>query len=127
MRQSLYIISQCINFLPGGLVCTTNDSFNTPLTFKYKSSMEALIQHFNLYSSGFNLYDSKLYTSIESPKGEFGVYLLANKESQPYRVKIHSPGFFNLQSLNFLSKNHFLADVVTLIGTLDIVFGEIDR
>lgn len=89
--------------------------------------MEALISHFKLYTEGFNLYPSEFYTSTESPKGEFGVFLSTDGTNKPYRCKIRSPGYFHLQGLNKLLKNHMIADLVTIIGSLDIVFGEIDR
>lgn len=89
--------------------------------------MESLINHFKLYTEGFSLFGSELYASIESPKGEFGVYLVTDGSNKPYRCKIRSPGFFHLQGLGKLLKNHLIADLVTIIGSLDIVFGEIDR
>jgi NADH:ubiquinone oxidoreductase subunit D len=92
-----------------------------------KKSMEALIHHFKLYSEGFNLYSSDFYYSTDSHKGEFGIYLVTDSSNKAYRCKIRSPGFFHLQGLGKLLKNHLIADLVTIIGSLDIVFGEIDR
>jgi len=92
-----------------------------------KYSMEALIHHFKLFSEGFTVHSGQVYCAIEHPKGEFGVYLVSNGSNKPYRCKIKAPGFIHLQALDFLAKGHLLADVVTIIGTLDIVFGEIDR
>jgi len=89
--------------------------------------MESLIHHFKLYSSGFTVPTNQVYIGIEAPKGEFGVYLVSNNSENPYRCKIRAPGFFHLQAISYLAKGHLIADVVTIIGTLDIVFGEIDR
>jgi len=89
--------------------------------------MEALIHHFKLYSKGFTIDPNETYVSAEAPKGEFGVYLVSDGSNKPYRCKIKAPGFAHLQGLNFMSKGHMIADVVTIIGTQDIVFGEIDR
>ena len=92
-----------------------------------KSSMESLISHFKLYTEGVRVPEGSIYRAVEAPKGEFGVYLVSDGTNKPYRCKIRSPGFFHLQGLDFMSKSHMLADVVTIIGTQDIVFGEIDR
>jgi NADH:ubiquinone oxidoreductase subunit D len=89
--------------------------------------MEALIHHFKLYSSGFIIPKSESYIAIEAPKGEFGVYLISKNSELPYRCKIRAPGFMHLQGINYMTKSHLIADVVTIIGSLDIVFGEIDR
>ena len=89
--------------------------------------MESLIQHFKLVSEGFSIESGETYTCAETPKGEFGVYLITDGTNKPYRCKIKAPGFLNLQALDFMARDHLLADVVTIIGTLDIVFGEIDR
>lgn len=89
--------------------------------------MESLIHHFKLYTQGFVVPYSETYTASEAPKGEFGVYLISNNTNRPYRCKIKAPGFAHLQALNFMSKGHLIADVVTIIGTQDIVFGEVDR
>jgi NADH dehydrogenase (ubiquinone) Fe-S protein 2 len=92
-----------------------------------KQLMELLISHFKLYTEGFSVFPGETYTVIEAPKGEFGVYLVSDGSNKPYRCKIRAPGFFHLQGLDFMSKQHMLADVVTIIGTQDIVFGEVDR
>ena len=92
-----------------------------------KRSMEALIHHFKLYTEGYRVPAGETYTAVEAPKGEFGVYLVADGGNKPYRCKIRAPGFAHLQGLDFMSKGHMLADVVTIIGTMDIVFGEVDR
>ena len=92
-----------------------------------KFSMESLIHHFKLYTEGFTVPEGETYAAVEAPKGEFGVYLVADGTNKPYRCRIRTPGFAHLQALDFMSKKHLVADVVTIIGTLDIVFGEIDR
>ena len=131
MRQSVFIITQCINhlnsFLNNGLVNVIHNKGTLTRSTDSKKIMESLINHFKYFSNGFKVPANETYTAIEAPKGEFGVYLVANNSEKPYRCKIKSPGFNHLQALNFLSHNHLLADVVTLIGTIDIVFGEIDR
>lgn len=129
MRESLKIILQCLNKMPEDLIKFPDYKFVAPYREEMQKSMEALIHHFRFYSEGITLEAGEVYTSIESPKGEFGVFLVVNQDqpNKPYRCKIHSPGFFHLQGLNHLVKNLFLADAVSVIGTLDIVFGEIDR
>lgn len=127
MRQSLQIIYQVINKMPSGPVKTNDQKIIGESRTIMKSSMEALIHHFKLYTEGFLVTSNELYTAIEAPKGEFGVYIVSNNTSRPYRCKIKAPGFLHLQSLNMMVKNHLIADVVTIIGTQDIVFGEVDR
>lgn len=127
MRQSVYLISQIINIMPNGPVKSTNTKVSPPSRMEIKNSMEATIHHFKFYSEGFSLPSGETYTSTEAPKGEFGVYLLTNNTEKPYRCKIKAPGFGHLQALNEMCKNHLIADVVTIIGTQDIVFGEVDR
>lgn len=127
MRQSLKIILQCINEMPQGPIRTEDFKIFPPSRYSFKYSMESLIHHFKLYSEGFNILKGEAYCAVEHPKGEFGVYLVSNNSNKPYRCKIKAPGFVHLQALDFLAKGHLLADVVTIIGTLDIVFGEIDR
>jgi NADH-quinone oxidoreductase subunit D len=92
-----------------------------------KQSMEAIIHHFKLYTEGYHVPAGETYTAVEAPKGEFAVYLVSDGSNKPYRCKIRSPGFAHLQALDFMSKGHLLADLVTILGTQDIVFGEIDR
>jgi len=92
-----------------------------------KESMESLIHHFKLFTEGFSIPDGETYCAIEAPKGEFGVYLVTNNSNKPYRCRIRAPGFFHLQGLDHMSNQHMIADLVTIIGTQDIVFGEIDR
>jgi NADH-quinone oxidoreductase subunit D len=127
MRQSLKIIKQCIEKLPKGAVVTDDPKIAPPKRETMKQSMEAMINHFKLYTEGYRVPKGETYTAVEAPKGEFGVYLVADGTNMPYRCKIRAPGFAHLQALEFMSKGHLLADVVTIIGTQDIVFGEIDR
>ena len=127
MRQSLRIISQCIQQMPSGIVKIDDFKISPPSRTEMKESMEGLIHHFKLYTEGFHVPAGETYTSIEAPKGEFGVYLVSDGTNRPYRCKIRAPGFFHLQGLDFMSRYHMLADVVTIIGTQDIVFGEVDR
>jgi NADH dehydrogenase (ubiquinone) Fe-S protein 2 len=127
MRQSLRIIMQCINEMPKGNIKIDDKKLSPPSRLEIKSSMESLIHHFKLFSEGFNVSEGEVYCAVEHPKGEFGVFLASDNSNKPYRCKIKAPGFAHLQAIDFLSKGHLLADIVTIIGTLDIVFGEIDR
>lgn len=134
MRQSLNIMEQCIKFLLhihymgcGGYVKVDDFKVSTPCREDIKNFMEALIHHFKIFTEGFIVPEGMTYKSVESPKGEFGVFLMSDGTSRPFRCKIKSPGFMHLQGLNLMAKGHMLADVVTIIGTQDIVFGEIDR
>jgi len=127
MRQSLRIIMQALNKMPQGMIKSDDRKITPPSRIQMKQSMESLIHHFKLYTEGFSVPASETYTAVEAPKGEFGVYLVSNGTNRPYRCKIRAPGFAHLQGLDFMSKNHMLADVVTIIGTQDIVFGEVDR
>ena len=127
MRQSLRLIIQCLNQMPEGFVKTDDKKITPPSRAHMKESMEALIHHFKVYTEGFHVPQGSTYTALEAPKGEFGVYLVSDGSSKPYRCKIRAPGFFHLQGLEMMSKDHMLADVVTIIGTQDIVFGEVDR
>jgi len=127
MRQSLYIIYQCLNSIPKGPVKSDDNKIVPPTRALIKQSMESIIAHFKLYSEGFVLPAGETYTATEAPKGEFGVLLVSNGTNKPYRCKIKAPGFNHLQGLNFMSKGHLIADVVTIIGSQDIVFGEVDR
>ena len=127
MRQSIRIISQVINKIPNGPIKLDDKKITNPNRIQMKNSMESLIHHFKYYSENISINTGETYTVIEAPKGEYGVYLISNGTNKPYRCKIKSPGFFHLQALDFIAKNHMLADVVTIIGTLDVVFGEIDR
>jgi len=127
MRQSIRIINQCLNNIPNGPIKVDNNKISTPSKLYIKQSMESIIHHFKLYTEGFLVLAGETYASIEAPKGEFGVLLVSNGTNKPYRCKVRAPGFFHLQGLDFMSKGHMLADVVTIIGTQDIVFGEVDR
>jgi NADH-quinone oxidoreductase subunit D len=127
MKQSLKLISQCIDLIPNGLIKTNDNKICPPTKAELKQSMEAIIHHFKIYTNGISIPSSETYVGTEAPKGEFGVYLISDNTNKPYRCKIKAPGFAHLQSLNHMSKGHLLADVVTIIGTQDIVFGEIDR
>ncbi|XP_018565236.1 NADH-ubiquinone oxidoreductase 49 kDa subunit isoform X2 [Anoplophora glabripennis] len=127
MRQSLRIIDQCLNQMPPGEVKTDDAKLTPPSRHEMKTSMEALIHHFKLFTQGYQVPPGETYTAIEAPKGEFGVYLVSDGSSKPYRCKIKAPGFAHLAALEKIGRNHMLADIVAIIGTLDVVFGEIDR
>jgi NADH dehydrogenase (ubiquinone) Fe-S protein 2 len=127
IRESLRIIEQLISKIPSGFVKTDDKKVTPPSRGFIKFSMESLIHHFKLYSEGFSIPAAETYISVEAPKGEFGVYLQADGSSRPARCRIRAPGFFHLQGLDFMAKRHMLADLVTIIGTQDIVFGEVDR
>jgi NADH-quinone oxidoreductase subunit D len=127
MYQSIRIIKQCIKEIPAGEVKSLDRKISAPPRIEMKHSMEALIHHFKLYTEGYSVPAGEAYSAVEAPKGEFGVYLVADGTNKPYRCRIKAPGFAHLQGLDFMSKGHMLADVVTIIGSLDVVFGEIDR
>jgi len=127
MRQSLVILHQAINLLESGSIKTNDSKFCPPSRSEMKNSMEAVIHHFKFFTEGILLPFGETYAATEAPKGEFGVYLISNNTEKPYRCKIKAPGFGHLQALNEMAKGHMIADVVTIIGTQDIVFGEIDR
>lgn len=127
MRQSLRIISQCLNDMPEGPVKVDDAKVTAPARADMKTSMESLIHHFKFFTENITVPEGETYTAAETPKGEFGVYLVSNGNNRPYRCKIKAPGFFHLQGLDFMTRGHMIADVVTVIGTQDIVFGEVDR
>lgn len=127
MRQSIRIILQVLNKIPNGPIKLDDKKITNPNRVQIKNSMESLIHHFKYYSENISVNSGETYTVIEAPKGEYGVYLISDGTNKPYRCKIKSPGFLHLQALDFIAKNHMIADVVTIIGTLDVVFGEIDR
>jgi NADH-quinone oxidoreductase subunit D len=127
LRQSVKIIEQCLDKLPPGPVMTNDRKVAPPPRAVMKESMEALIHHFKLYTEGYHVPAGETYAAVEAPKGEFAVYLVADGTNKPYRCKIRAPGFAFLQAMDFLAKGHMLADAVAIIGSLDIVFGEIDR
>ena len=127
LKQSVKIINFCLNNIKNGRIVLKNFKYILPKRIDMKKCMESLIHHFKICSYGFKVKNNEVYSCIESPKGEFGVYIISNNSNKPYRCKFRSPGFFHLQGLNFLSKGSFLSDIVTIIGSIDIVFGEIDR
>ena len=127
MRQSLKIIEQCIKLIPLGAYKINNAKITNNSRTQLKYSMESLIHHFKYYSEGFSIPNNEYYSVVEAPKGEFGVFLVSDNTNKPYRCRIKAPGFLHLQGLDALSRGHMVADVVTILGTLDIVFGEVDR
>jgi len=127
MRESIKIIRQCIENMPSGHHAIDDHKITPPPRAEMKQSMEALIHHFKLFTEGVHVPAGETYTAVEAPKGEFAVFLIADGSNKPYRCKIRAPGFAHLQAMDFLSKGHMLADAVTNLGSLDIVFGEIDR
>lgn len=127
MRQSVRLAQQCIAAMPHGSVLADDAKIVPPKRELMKNSMEAMIHHFKLYTEGFHVPAGEVYAAVEAPKGEFGVYLVADGSNKPYRCKIRTPGFAFLQATDFLAKGHMLADTVAIIGSMDIVFGEIDR
>lgn len=127
MRQSIFIIEKALNLLKEGPIKASDYKVCPPSRSEMKNSMEAVIHHFKFFTEGIILPYGETYTATEAPKGEFGIYLISNNTEKPYRCKIKAPGFGHLQALNHMAKGHMIADVVTIIGTQDIVFGEIDR
>lgn len=127
LRQSVKLVEQCLDQMPKGPVMTENRKVAPPPRAEMKKSMEALIHHFKLYTEGYHVPAGETYTAVEAPKGEFGVYLVSDGSNKPYRCKIRAPGFAFLQGLDFMAQRHMLSDVVAIIGSMDIVFGEIDR
>ncbi len=127
MTESLKIMKQCLREMPGGPVRSNDYKVTPPPRAEMKRSMEALIHHFKLYTEGFHVPAGETYTAVEAPKGEFGVYVVSDGTNRPYRCHIRAPGFAHLAALDFISRGHMLADVVSNIGSMDIVFGEIDR
>ncbi|MDE0380836.1 MAG: NADH-quinone oxidoreductase subunit D, partial [Rhodospirillales bacterium] len=127
MRQCVKIIAQCLEKMPEGPVKVQDNKITPPSRAEMKESMEALIHHFKLYTEGYHVPAGEAYRAVEAPKGEFGVYLVADGTNRPYRCKIRAPGFAHLQVLDHMSKGHMLADTVANLASMDIVFGEIDR
>ena len=127
MRESVKIINQCLASLPKGPVKAMDAKITPPSKKEIKDSMEALIHHFKLFTEGYRVDADEIYTAVEAPKGEFGVYLISDGSSKPYKCKIRAPGFSHLQAMDYLIKGHMLADVPAVLGSLDMVFGEIDR
>jgi NADH-quinone oxidoreductase subunit D len=129
MKQSNRIIAQCVQWLKAnpGPVITDNHKVAAPSREAMKTNMEELIHHFKLFTEGFHVPAGEAYASVEHPKGEFGIYLISDGANKPYRLKIRAPGFVHLAGLNEMARGHMIADAVSIIGTMDIVFGEIDR
>ena len=127
MRESIKIIDQCLKNMPKGPIKTLDGKISPPPKKELKESMEALIHHFKLFTEGYRVDKDEIYTAVEAPKGEFGVYLISDGTNRPYKCKIRAPGFSHLQAMDYLIKGHMLADVPAVLGSLDIVFGEIDR
>jgi len=131
MRQSVRIMKQCVEKLSvaggQGPVAAVDNKIVPPSRGQMKRSMEALIHHFKLYTEGFRVPAGEVYAAVEAPKGEFGVYLVADGTDKPYRCKIRAPGFAHLQAMDFMCRKHMLADVSAILGSIDIVFGEVDR
>lgn len=127
MRQSIRIIEQALNKMPMGEIKVDDAKVSPPRRGEMKESMEALISHFKLYTEGYTVPPGETYTAIEAPKGEMGVYLVSDGSNKPYRCKIRAPGFYHLAAMDYMGRGHMLADIVALIGTQDVVFGEVDR
>ncbi|WP_264711247.1 NADH-quinone oxidoreductase subunit D [Wolbachia endosymbiont (group B) of Aporia crataegi] len=127
IRQSVSLVKQCIEKMPEGPIKTEDRKISPPPRAEMKESMEAMIHHFKLYSEGYHVPEGEAYVAVEAPKGEFGVYIVSDGTNRPYRCRIRAPGFAHLQALDFMAKGHMLADIAAIIGSLDIVFGEIDR
>ena len=127
MKESVSIIKQCLKKMEKGPVKSFDGKITPPSKKEIKQSMEALIHHFKLFTEGYRVPKDEIYTAVEAPKGEFGVYLISDGSSKPYKCKIRAPGFSHLQSMDYLIKGHMLADVPAVLGSLDIVFGEVDR
>ena len=127
MKESVKIIKQCLKDIPKGPIKTDDGKISPPPKKEIKQSMEALIHHFKLFTEGYRVDKDEIYTAVEAPKGEFGVYLISDGSNKPYKCKIRAPGFSHLQAMDYLIKGHMLADVPAVLGSMDIVFGEVDR
>ena len=127
MRESVRIIKHCLKNMPKGPIKTIDGKISPPKKSKLKNSMEALIHHFKLFTEGYRVDPGEIYSVVEAPQGEFGVFLISDGSNKPYKCKIRAPGFSHLQAMDYLMKGHMLADVPAVLGSLDIVFGEIDR
>jgi len=127
LRQSVRIIAQCLREMPRGPIKTQDFKISPPPRAEMKRSMEALIHHFKLYTEGYKVPEGEVYAAVEAPKGEFGVYLVSDGTNRPYRCKLRAPGFAHLAAMDEIARGHMIADAVAIIGTLDIVFGEVDR
>jgi len=127
MKESVNIINQCLAKMPIGPIKSLDGKISPPPKNEIKESMEALIHHFKLFTEGYRVKKDEIYVAVEAPKGEFGVYLISDGSSKPYKCKIRAPGFSHLQAMDYLIKGHMLADVPAVLGSIDVVFGEIDR
>ena len=127
MKESVSIINQCLDKMPAGPIKSLDGKISPPPKNNIKESMEALIHHFKLFTEGYRVKKDEIYVAVEAPKGEFGVYLISDGSSKPYKCKIRAPGFSHLQAMDYLIKGHMLADVPAVLGSMDVVFGEIDR
>ena len=127
MRQSIRIMKQCIEKMPPGPVTVPNNKVTPPKRGEMKRSMEALIHHFKLYTEGYHVPEGETYAAVEAPKGEFAVYLVGDGTNKPYKCKIRAPGFAHLAAMDYMCRGHMLADSVAILGSMDIVFGEVDR
>ena len=127
MKESVNIINQCLDKMPTGPIKSLDGKISPPPKNDLKESMEALIHHFKLFTEGYRVKKDEIYVAVEAPKGEFGVYLISDGSSKPYKCKIRAPGFSHLQAMDYLIKGHMLADVPAVLGSMDVVFGEIDR
>jgi len=127
MHESLKIMKQCMELLQPGPISSLDGKVVPPKRSEMKTSMEALIHHFKLYTEGYHVPAGEVYAAVEAPKGEFGVYLVSDGSNKPYRCKIRAPGFAHLQAMHFMCKGHLLADCSAILGSMDIVFGEVDR
>ena len=127
MYESISIIKQCFTKIPKGPIKSQSNKISPPTKKEIKESMEALIHHFKLFTEGYRVDKSEIYAAVEAPKGEFGVYLISDGSNKPYKCKIRAPGFSHLQAMDYLIKGHMLADVPAVLGSMDVVFGEIDR
>ena len=127
MKESVNIINQCLVKMPAGPIKSLDGKISPPPKKELKESMEALIHHFKLFTEGYRVKKDEIYIAVEAPKGEFGVYLISDGSSKPYKCKIRAPGFSHLQAMDYLIKGHMLADVPAVLGSMDVVFGEIDR
>ena len=127
MRESINIMKQCLKDIPTGPIKVIDGKVSPPPKSEIKKSMEALIHHFKLFTEGYRVDAGEIYTAVEAPKGEFGVYLVSDGSNKPYKCKIRAPSFSHLQAMDYLIKGHMLADVPAVLGSLDVVFGEVDR
>ena len=127
MKESVNIINQCLVKMPSGPIKSLDGKISPPPKKELKESMEALIHHFKLFTEGYRVKKDEIYVAVEAPKGEFGVYLISDGSNKPYKCKIRAPGFSHLQAMDYLIKGHMLADVPAVLGSMDVVFGEIDR